>query len=117
MILGKRLKALRKEKGLTQQELGDLINVTKVSICCYEKGSRTPTLETLMDLTKVFNVDMNYFLGSDTYVVADNDENYGIRMAKEEINIIKELRLHPTLYEKLITDPKRTIDLIDKKIR
>lgn len=117
MILGKRLKALRKERGLTQQELGDMINVTKVSICCYEKGTRTPTLDTLMDLTKVFNVDVNYFLGSDTYVVSDSDENYGIRMAKEEIEIIRELRLHINLYERLIEDPKRMVDFIDKKVR
>ncbi len=44
MLLGKRIKSLRKEKGLTQQELGDLINVTKVSICCYENETRVPTL-------------------------------------------------------------------------
>ena len=38
--LGERLKTLRKEKGMTQTELGSMINVTKVSICCYEKGIR-----------------------------------------------------------------------------
>jgi len=85
MIFSNRLRQLRKEKGLTQQELGDLINVTKVSICCYEKGTRTPTLETLMELTKVFNVDLNYFLGYDTFIVSENEENYGILVAKEEI--------------------------------
>ena len=117
MILGKRLKELRKKEGMTQQDLGDLINVTKVSICCYEKGTRTPTLETLMDLAKVFNVDVNHFLGYDDYVVAENDSSYGLSMAKEEIAIIEELRKHNVLYEKLIDDPKRMIEFIDKKIR
>ncbi len=117
MILGKRLKELRKMEGMTQQELGDLINVTKVSICCYEKGTRTPTIETLMELTKVFHVDVNYFLGQDKYVVAESSETYGIPMAKEEIEIIEELRKHNSLYEKLIEDPKRMIELIDKKLR
>ena len=117
MILGKRLKELRKMEGMTQQELGDLINVTKVSICCYEKGTRTPTIETLMELTKVFHVDVNYFLGQDKYVVAESTSNYGMSMAKEEIEIIEELRKHNSLYEKLIEDPKRMIELIDKKLR
>lgn len=117
MLLGKRLKALRKEKNMTQQELGELINVTKVSICCYEKGTRTPTLETLMELADVFNVDISYFLGQDNYVIAENDSEYGIRMAKEEIEIIEELRKHISLYEKIVDDPKRMIEFINKKVR
>ena len=59
MLVGKRLKELRLEKGLTQRELGQQINVTKVSICCYENGTRTPTLETLSELEKFFQVDLN----------------------------------------------------------
>lgn len=102
---------------MTQQELGDLINVTKVSICCYEKGTRTPTLDTLMELAKVFSVDVNYFLGQDSFVIADSDSSYGAHMAKEEIDIIMELRKHTTLYEKLLDDPKRMIEFISKQIR
>ena len=34
MLLSKRIKELRNEKNLTQKDLGKLINVTKVSICC-----------------------------------------------------------------------------------
>ena len=44
MLLSKRLKELRMESGLTQRELGERVNVTKVSICCYENGTRVPTL-------------------------------------------------------------------------
>ena len=47
MFVGDRLKNLREQKGMTQTELADLINVTKVSVCCYESGKRTPSLETL----------------------------------------------------------------------
>ena len=65
MLLGKRIKSLRKEKGLTQEELGKIINVTKVSICCYERESRVPTLETLIALAEVFGVDVDYLLGND----------------------------------------------------
>lgn len=117
MLLGKRIKSLRKEKNLTQEELGKLINVTKVSICCYEKETRVPTLETLLALAEVFNVDINYFLGNDTYIVADNDDKYGILVAKEEIDFIKEVRKHNNLYNKVIADPRRCADLIDMKMR
>ena len=41
MLLAKRMKELRMDRGLTQKELGEIINVTKVSICCYENSTRT----------------------------------------------------------------------------
>lgn len=117
MLLGKRIKKLRKKEGLTQQELGDLINVTKVSICCYEKETRVPTLETLIALAKVFKVDINYFLGNDYNVVADSDDKYSMTIAKEELEFIKELRKYNSLYSKVIKDPKRCAELIDMKMR
>lgn len=115
MLLGKRVRDLRKSRGMTQQELGDLINVTKVSICCYENGTRMPTIDTLLELGKVFGVSIDYFLGHDQ--VVSNKENGYFYLAQEEIKILEELRKHETLYDKLVEDPKRTVELIDKKVR
>lgn len=117
ILLGNRLKELRKAANLTQQELGDLINVTKVSICCYEKGTRTPALETINDLANVFHVNVDYLLGNDVYLVADQSDDYGVKLSKEEINIILELRKHPELHQQLINDPDRIINFIAKKLR
>ncbi len=117
MLLGKRIKSLRKQNGMTQQELGNLINVTKVSICCYEKETRIPTLETLLALADIFKVDINYFLGSDEYLVSENNEKYGISVAQEEIDFIKEIRKHTALYKRMIENPKRFVELIDMKMR
>ncbi|WP_199427066.1 helix-turn-helix domain-containing protein [Thermaerobacillus caldiproteolyticus] len=62
-MLGDRLKKLRLEKKLTQEELGKRINVTKVSISGYENGNRTPDTETLQKLADFFNVTTDYLLG------------------------------------------------------
>ena len=40
MLNGNRLREVRKQKGLTQTELGELIGVGKSAICCYEKETR-----------------------------------------------------------------------------
>lgn len=117
MLFGKRIKSLRKEKGLTQEELGKIINVTKVSICCYERESRVPTLETLIALAEVFGVDVDYLLGNDVYAVAEDSDKYGTYVAKEEIEFIKEIRKHNNLYDKMISDPKRCVEWIDMKMR
>lgn len=117
ILFCKRLKELRKKAGLTQQQLGNLIGVTKVSICCYENGTRTPTLDTLVDLANCLNVELAYFLGADYFVVAEDDNKCSINVAKDEIELIKELRMHVKLYEKLLEDPKRMMDYLEKKIR
>ena len=116
-ILGQRLKTLRKERNMTQNELGKLINVTKVSICCYEKGVRLPSLETLSDLSEVFKVSIDYLLGGDYYIIADNDVQYDIRISKEEILFIKELRKYTDLHKCIISDPKRIAELVNKRLK
>ena len=116
VLLGKRIKEQRKKMNLTQEELGQLINVTKVSICCYENGTRTPTLETLKVLAETFNVDINYLLGNDSYEIADGDNSYGIYMSQEEITFIKEIRKNNNIHKMMIDDPKRFVELINKKI-
>ena len=42
MFIGSRLKNLRIKNNMTQEELGNKLNVTKVSVCCYERNIRTP---------------------------------------------------------------------------
>ena len=117
MINGKRLKELRITKGLTQTELGDILGVSKSSICCYENGSRTPTLETIIDLIHLFGVSADYLLGNDTMikVVENNDVHYA-SLTKEEIMFLEELKKNKFVYDILLDDPKRGAELIKNKI-
>ena len=117
ILFGKRLKKLRVEAHLTQKQLGEKLNLTKVSISSYENGTRMASIETLIDIADLFKVDLDYLIGTDNYVVSDTQEDYGLRMANEELNLIKELRRHSDLYASLIDNPKRTIELIEKRIR
>ena len=66
MLNGNRLREVRKAKGLTQTELGELIGVGKSAICCYEKETRNPTLEAVIEMIHVrricfFNQRRSYF--------------------------------------------------------
>ncbi|MBP3635721.1 MAG: helix-turn-helix transcriptional regulator [Bacilli bacterium] len=115
MIIGQRIKELRKSKNLTQQKLADLVNVTKVSICCYEKGTRTPNLETFVDLVNILDTTPNYLLGRDVKLVAEEDEDYSMVLPKEDIQIIKEIRGNEKLINYLRKDPKRGVEYISKK--
>jgi len=114
MLLSKRLKELRISNGLTQRELGERVNVTKVSICCYESGTRTPTLDTLTKLGKVFDVDVDYLLGYDSHVKEKGKSKKVINMAKEEIEFITEIRKLENIHQTIIDNPKEVIDIISK---
>lgn len=97
--------------------MGEKINVTKVSICCYENGTRTPTLQTLTDLAEFFGVNLNYFLGMDVYAVAEDEDPYQMSLCNEEVEFVMAIRKNDRLYAKLIENPKRLIQLINKKIK
>lgn len=63
MNFGYRLKELRTKRKITQQQLGDAIHVSKVSVSGYENNNRTPDTETLQLIADYFNVTTDYLLG------------------------------------------------------
>ncbi|MFS7398537.1 helix-turn-helix domain-containing protein [Carnobacterium maltaromaticum] len=60
---GERLRELRKKHGLTQTQLGKLINLSHVSISGYENNTRLPDAEILSKLADVLNTTTDYLLG------------------------------------------------------
>lgn len=58
-----RVKKLRKQRKLSQKELGDAIGLTPKSISTIESGLRTTTIEKLILLAKFFDVSTDYLLG------------------------------------------------------
>jgi len=61
--IGKRIKELRIQKALTQEQLAMRLWVTKALISAYENGTRFPSLEVLCQLAFTFNVSTDYLLG------------------------------------------------------
>lgn len=116
MIIGERIKKKRIELGLNQEELGKLVGVSKVSICGYEKGTRTPTIDTFILLVRELKVTPEYLLGYDVNVVEEKTK-YSIKMAHEDIQIIKELKTKTELYNKIVEDPKRMVELISRRVK
>ena len=59
-----RIAELRKEKGLNQVGLGLRLNVSQKMVSAYESGLHQPSIETLLELSKIFNVSVDYILGN-----------------------------------------------------
>jgi transcriptional regulator with XRE-family HTH domain len=62
-MLGNRLTKLRKEVGLTQQQLADKLYISRDTYAQYEIGRRNPDYETLTKIADYFHVSTDYFLG------------------------------------------------------
>ncbi len=63
MDIAKRLKQLRTEECLTQRQLADKLGLTPKMISFYENGERTPPIDILLKLVKIFDVQSDYLLG------------------------------------------------------
>lgn len=104
MLIGSRLKELRLARGVTQSELGKVLGVTKASVCCYEKGARTPTIDNLIDLVNYFGVSADFLLGCDKIVLTKKDKPKTYLMTEEEVNFIEQLRKMKN-YDSFIKEP------------
>lgn len=62
-ILSERVLQLRKQRGLSQKELGDAVGLSHKAISTIESGSRGTSLEKLIALAKFFGVSTDYLLG------------------------------------------------------
>lgn len=57
-----RIKFLREEIHMTQQELANKLEGAKSTIAMYENGNRNPSLEVLVKLSEIFNCSIDYIL-------------------------------------------------------
>ncbi len=58
-IINKNLKFLRAQQGLTQKQLAEKLGLKQAAIGAYEEERATPPLASLLDLTKIFNVNLD----------------------------------------------------------
>ncbi|RNB52681.1 XRE family transcriptional regulator [Brevibacillus gelatini] len=62
-ILGERVKVLRQTRKILQKDLAEEVGITKQSLSVFEKGSSSPSLDTLVKIANYFNVSVDYLLG------------------------------------------------------
>ena len=64
MQLHDKIKALRLRNHKTQQEVADMLGVTRATISNFELGRRKPEIELMEKLADIYGVDLNYFAAS-----------------------------------------------------
>lgn len=67
----RRIKQLRESKNLTQSDLAKKLNITRSAVNSWEMEISTPTAQNLVEMSKIFNVSVDYLLGLDKDNVID----------------------------------------------
>ena len=74
-IIAKNIAGLRKQKGMTQAELADKLCYSNKSISKWERADSLPDAETLYNIAKFFDVDINYLFEEHEFNKLDEEEN------------------------------------------
>lgn len=61
-MLSCRIAQLRRCAGLSQSQLAQQLHITPSALGMYEQGRRTPSLEILVQLSRIFDVSLDYLI-------------------------------------------------------
>ena len=73
----KNLKFLREQKRLSQNKLGELANVNQTTIARWENEEMAPSIDNVIELSKIFNIDLADLLGRDLQLNEDRKRRNG----------------------------------------
>ena len=59
--IGRNIKSLRIEKGLSQEKLAEYVNISREHLSCLERGKYSINIETLYNIANFFEVDIKDF--------------------------------------------------------
>lgn len=108
-MLGKNILKLRKKSGLSQEQLGEKVNVTRQTISNWELNETTPNPEQLKLLSKALNVSIDELLDNDIKGVIETKVN------EIDINIVKNNNLLKILFVIIIVIIAITIAFVLSK--
>jgi len=86
---GNIIRDLRKQKGITQKELAQLLQLSESTIGMYERNERQPDYNSLIRIADYFNVSTDFLLGRD-FNVKEN------RNSKELDQWLNDIKLAPS---------------------
>ena len=115
MVAGQRLREARKKVNLTQEELANIIGVKAAEVSQYESNKRTPRWPTFNKLLDALHITADEVLGRD--VTVHDGEDYEVKMAKEDLQILSSIKENPKLYKALLSNPERNVQVISNNLK
>lgn len=99
----KNLRALRLQKGVSQQAVADHLGLTQQSVYRYEKDKFEPDIGTLIALADYFGTTVDFLIGRTPPTQGGPQEE--LAFTKEELSLLRDIR-------RLTSDERRSIQLV-----
>lgn len=115
MISGQRLKEARKKLNLTQEQVANMIGVKAAEISQYESNKRTPRWQAFNKLLNALNITADEVLGRE--ITVRDEEGYEVKVAKEDLQILSNIKANPKLYKVLLNNPERNVQVINNNLK
>ena len=84
MTFGEKLKAIRKEKGYSQEEMAGLLDVSRQAVSKWESDRGIPEIDKLLQISNMFGVTLDYLLKSES--PDENNQSGGYYVSRETID-------------------------------
>jgi transcriptional regulator with XRE-family HTH domain len=89
-IIGKKIRQMRIEKGFSQEEFSEKIDISPRHMCTIENGNSFPSIETFVKIASVLDIDINKFFNLN---LAKNDNLRSEIYDLLQISSVSELKL------------------------
>ncbi|MBN1349763.1 helix-turn-helix domain-containing protein [candidate division KSB1 bacterium] len=76
--IGERLRQIRKEKGLTQRDTGEMLGINFQHVSKYERAEFIPTFENLIKLIDLFSLNINWLLTGNGPAYLESEKSYPV---------------------------------------
>lgn len=73
-----RIALLRRSIGMNQLQLAEKLHLSPSTIGMYEQGRRTPNTDVLIQMSRIFNVSLDYLITGSEFVPSSENENLNI---------------------------------------
>lgn len=88
--IGKKIRQIRKEKGFSQEELSEKIDISPRHMCTIENGNSFPSIETFIKIAEILDININDFFNLN---VENNDNLRAEIYSLIQTSTVQELKL------------------------
>ena len=100
MTLGQKLKQIRNRFGLSQEQLADIINVSRQAITKWENDNGLPDISNLQEISKVFGITIDYLLDDKNSLPA-----LSLRIELDKEKYKNKLTMYDSVLKEYYTEP------------
>ncbi|MEG2002859.1 MAG: helix-turn-helix transcriptional regulator, partial [Clostridia bacterium] len=105
--IGKRIANLRKDKNISQEDLGEALSVSRQSVSRWESDANIPEVDKLIELGKFFNVSLAYILNGEEFHKTDEESNSDSDFDVEEVKQILNAFVEESNKMKIVAEETR----------